>query len=370
MLGRASVDPGIPAHVIERSTPVSTRENARPDFEEFVVVCSGRLLRTAYLLTRDPGLAEDLLQSALAETWFAWHRLEDQPEPAVRMRLANAYATGWRRTGSERSGPAGGSETAPDLWSALGHLPRRQRTAVVLRFFDDLSETDTAEILRCSVGTVTSRTSRALDRLHLDPGLRDVDELRRTLHERAEEVEEGVGVHARIAAVSRRVRATQGRRRGVIGAAVGVAALAVVAGVVVVLPMLPDRAPPPSGIDEPMVLTPPRLAGWEMPDTLQVRRATYRYLRGEQTQDDRDLLRVAVSTLPHAQVIGWSTTPGTPGEVVVSVDGDEVSRSAAGTFEYGPLLVPDSPHLVVVRVTQPRPGNRIGLAVFEYDRPQ
>ena len=184
--GVTSFDTGIPAHVIERSTLVSTRTNARPDFEEFVVVCSDRLLRTAYLLTRDAGVAEDLLQTALTKAWFAWDRLEDQPEPYVRKILVNTYATWWRRRWRgerpthdlpERVSPSsGGDDTSHDLWVALGHLPRRQQAVVVLRFFDDLSAVDTAETLGCSVGTVKSQTHKALARLRIDPALLGPDE--------------------------------------------------------------------------------------------------------------------------------------------------------------------------------------------------
>ena len=162
---------------------MSTRRDTRPDFEEFVVVCSDRLLRTAYLLTRDPALAEDLLQTALTKAWFAWKRLDEQPEPYVRTILVNTYATWWRRrwrgerpTGDlpePRSAHGAGPETRQDLWVALGRLPRRQRAVVVLRFFDDLTEADTAEVLSCSVGTVKSQTAKALARLRADPALLD-----------------------------------------------------------------------------------------------------------------------------------------------------------------------------------------------------
>jgi len=165
---------------------VSTRRDTRPDFEEFVVVCSDRLLRTAYLLTRDPALAEDLLQTGLTKAWFAWRRLDDQPEPYVRRILVNTYATWWRRRwrGERPTGdlpepwPVTGSgpETRHDLWVALGRLPRRQRAVVVLRFFDDLTEADTAEVLSCSVGTVKSQTAKALARLRVDPALLDTDD--------------------------------------------------------------------------------------------------------------------------------------------------------------------------------------------------
>lgn len=178
---------GIGAAVIERSAPVSTRRDTRPDFEEFVVVCSDRLLRTAYLLTRDPALAEDLLQTALTKAWFAWRRLDEQPEPYVHTILVNTYATWWRRRwrGERPTGElpeqrevaaADGPETRHDLWVALGRLPRRQRAVVVLRFFDDLSEADTAELLGCSPGTVKSQTAKALAKLRVDPALVETDE--------------------------------------------------------------------------------------------------------------------------------------------------------------------------------------------------
>ncbi len=177
---------------------MSTRSSARPDFEEFVAVCSGRLLRTAYLLTRDRDLAEDLLQTALAKAWFAWGRLDSQPEPYVRRILVTTYATWWRRRwrgeqptadlperAAEGTPDGAGVQDAPgapgvpggavehDLWVALGRLPRRQRAVVVLRFLDDLSVSDTAELLGCSEGTVKSQTAKALARLRVDPALDD-----------------------------------------------------------------------------------------------------------------------------------------------------------------------------------------------------
>ncbi|MGZ5418732.1 MAG: sigma factor, partial [Nocardioides sp.] len=66
-------------------------------FAEFVAARSGRLLRTAYLLTRDHDLAEDLLQTALTKAWFAWSRIDGEPEPYVRKVLVNTYASWWRR---------------------------------------------------------------------------------------------------------------------------------------------------------------------------------------------------------------------------------------------------------------------------------
>jgi RNA polymerase sigma-70 factor (sigma-E family) len=152
------------------------------EFEEFVVVRSPRLLRTAYLLTRDWGSAEDLLQTTLAKAWFAWPRMKGDPEPYVRRILANTYASWWRRrwngerpTAELPDGQGIEPQTSVDardeLWRSLGRLPRRQRLVLVLRFFEDLSERDTAEVMRCSPGTVKSQTAKALAKLRLDETL-------------------------------------------------------------------------------------------------------------------------------------------------------------------------------------------------------
>ncbi|QNN54302.1 SigE family RNA polymerase sigma factor [Nocardioides mesophilus] len=154
----------------------------RPDFDGFVVARSGRLLRTAYLLTGEHALAEDLLQTALAKAWFGWSRIDGDPEPYVRKILVNTYASWWRRKWrgehpteelpeSGHTGHQDASDTNQDLWTALGRLPRRQRAVVVLRYFEDLTETETARLLDCSVGTVKSQASKALAKLRVDPSL-------------------------------------------------------------------------------------------------------------------------------------------------------------------------------------------------------
>ena len=154
----------------------------RPEFDEFVAARSGRLLWTAYLLTRDHGLAEDLLQTALTKAWFAWSRIDGDPEAYVRKVVVNTYSSWWRRkwNGEHPSDElpetatadhAAGSSESHDLWQALGRLPRRQRAVVVLRYFEDLTEAETARILECSVGTVKSQTSKAFAKLRVDPAL-------------------------------------------------------------------------------------------------------------------------------------------------------------------------------------------------------
>jgi RNA polymerase sigma-70 factor (sigma-E family) len=151
-------------------------------FDEFVAARSRALLRTAYLLTHDHALAEDLLQTALTKAWFAWRRIDGDPEPYVRRILVNTYASWWRRKWNGEhptdelpdrpsAGPARPNSEPTDLWTAMARLPRRQRAVVVLRYFEDLTEAQTAEALGCSVGTVKSQTSKALAKLRIDPAL-------------------------------------------------------------------------------------------------------------------------------------------------------------------------------------------------------
>lgn len=172
--------------------PASTRGrdmDGSAEFDEFVAARSARLLRTSYLLTRDHALAEDLLQTALTKAWFAWSRIDGDPERYVRKVIVNTYASWWRRkwrgeqpagelpetaheTGhAEHADHADRATESHDLWAALGRLPRRQRAVVVLRYFEDLTEAETARILDCSVGTVKSQTSKAFAKLRIDPAL-------------------------------------------------------------------------------------------------------------------------------------------------------------------------------------------------------
>jgi RNA polymerase sigma-70 factor (sigma-E family) len=167
----------------------------RDAFDAFVATHSTGLVRTAYLLTHDRGLAEDLVQTSLAKAWFAWGRIEGQPHAYVRRVMVNTYSSWWRRrwngevateplpeSAGRRGAHVGGGRSAAgdaaadveartDLWAALARLPRRQRAVVVLRYYEDLSEVATAEIMQCSVGTVKSQASKALAKLRLDTAL-------------------------------------------------------------------------------------------------------------------------------------------------------------------------------------------------------
>lgn len=148
------------------------------DFADFVHRWSPALLRVAFLLTSDHGLAEDLLQTALMKTSRRWRHLADRDHAYgyVRKVLVTTH-TSWHR----RRRPAevlidqlpdtadatstGGSGGLGNALSALNELPPRMRAVIVLRFYEDLSEADTAAALGCSLGSVKSQSSRGLARL-------------------------------------------------------------------------------------------------------------------------------------------------------------------------------------------------------------
>jgi RNA polymerase sigma-70 factor (sigma-E family) len=145
------------------------------DFHDFVVAASVGLARLARMLSVDPHASEDLLQATLLKTWSAWPRVRrtDNPEAYVRRVMVNTAAKGssrrWRGevpTGvlPEAAGPdaTGVVDDRNVLVHAVRRLPARQRAAVVLRYFLDLSDQDIADSLDCSVATVRSQISRAL----------------------------------------------------------------------------------------------------------------------------------------------------------------------------------------------------------------
>ena len=152
---------------------------AEAAFREFVAASGSRLLRTAYLLTGDRGHAEDLVQLALERTACRWSGLAGSPEAFARTVLLHAATDRWRRRRArvreifdEVHEPrvADGTDQLllrRDLFAAMRQLPPRQRAVLVLRYFVDLSEKETARELGVSVGTVKSAASRALDRLRI-----------------------------------------------------------------------------------------------------------------------------------------------------------------------------------------------------------
>jgi RNA polymerase sigma-70 factor (sigma-E family) len=149
------------------------------DFQQYVARRHLALLRTAYLLTGDHASAEDLVQTALARTWLAWGRIEDPRavDAYVRRTLVNTHRSAWRRRRVKEvptdvlpetlddAAPAEDDGLRDVLWAALAQLPRQQRVTLVLRYYEDLSEAETARVLGVSVGTVKSNASRGLARL-------------------------------------------------------------------------------------------------------------------------------------------------------------------------------------------------------------
>ena len=160
---------------------------AKEDFRAYVAARSPALLRTAYALSGNRADAEDLLQTALAKTYLAWGRIREREavDGYVRRVMVNTQTSWWRRRRvdehpveqlPERPGDRDATADADlhdALWSAMSDLPKRQRAMVVLRYYEDLSEVETAAVMGVSVGTVKSTTSRALTRLRAASGLRD-----------------------------------------------------------------------------------------------------------------------------------------------------------------------------------------------------
>jgi RNA polymerase sigma-70 factor (sigma-E family) len=145
-------------------------------FEEFVAARRAALLRTAYLLSGSAEDAEDLVQVALINAVPKWGRIADNPEPYVRKILARESANRWRsrrwrevRTDvvPERPGSAVAVDDRLALQSALAALAPRQRAVIVLRYYEDLTERETADALGISVGTVKSQARDALARLRI-----------------------------------------------------------------------------------------------------------------------------------------------------------------------------------------------------------
>ncbi|MGN9911888.1 SigE family RNA polymerase sigma factor [Phytohabitans sp. LJ34] len=156
----------------------AARQEMEEEFREFVAARSAALLRTAYLLAGDWATAEDLLQTALTKTYLAWKRLGEieAVEPYARRVLVNTATSWWRRRWhGERPTEILPERAAPDqideqlerdaLWRHVKALPARQRAVLVLRFYEDMTEAQTAALLDISTGTVKSQTSRALHTL-------------------------------------------------------------------------------------------------------------------------------------------------------------------------------------------------------------
>jgi RNA polymerase sigma-70 factor (sigma-E family) len=176
----------------DRDSWVQTRQKGvfrldrevRDLLDDYVRVRGARLVRTAFLISGDPQLAEDLVQSALASVIASWQRLPDVADlDAYLFRsIVNARHRWWRRRSSSEipveSLPVACVDDGTDRFArhadmvaVLRSLPPKQRAAVVLRYYEDLSEAQAAEVLGCSVGTIKSQTSDGLAKLRAALGV-------------------------------------------------------------------------------------------------------------------------------------------------------------------------------------------------------
>jgi len=147
------------------------------DFELWVTEKADALLRFAYVLTGDHQLAEDAVQDALTTACARWGRVSqaDDPEAYVKRMVVNAHISWWRRFRRREAPAAEPTRTAaaaPDgtasradaeaVWALCATLPDKQRAAVVLRFYEELSYAEIAQLLHCAEATARSHVHRAL----------------------------------------------------------------------------------------------------------------------------------------------------------------------------------------------------------------
>ncbi|WP_310740257.1 SigE family RNA polymerase sigma factor [Microbispora sp. H10885] len=144
-----------------------------PDFADFAAERIDALFRYAYMLTGNPHDAADLVQEAMVRLRGAWPRVrrKHNPESYVRTTITRLHISVWRRRRREHLAwevpeqPQPVAEPPLDLWGELARLPKRQRAVLVLRYYEDRSDAEIAEILGISPGTVRSQASRALGKL-------------------------------------------------------------------------------------------------------------------------------------------------------------------------------------------------------------
>lgn len=155
-----------------------------PAFDDYVADRSRSLLRTAYTLTGNRADAEDLVQAALAKTYLAWDKIADRGavDGYVRKAMVNTHISWWRRRRLEEyptdvmpdeavADHSAASDQRHAIRCAVDRLPQRMRTAVLLRYFEDMTEAEIASVLGVSLGTVKSTVSRAVARLRIDAEL-------------------------------------------------------------------------------------------------------------------------------------------------------------------------------------------------------
>ncbi|MEU8173392.1 SigE family RNA polymerase sigma factor [Microbispora hainanensis] len=144
-----------------------------PDFADFAADRIDVLFRYAYMLSGNPHDAADLVQEAMVRLRDSWPRVQHKhnPESYVRTTITRLHISVWRRrrrehlAGEVPEQPQPVVEPSLDLWDELAKLPKRQRAVLVLRYYEDRSDAEIAEILGISPGTVRSQASRALGKL-------------------------------------------------------------------------------------------------------------------------------------------------------------------------------------------------------------
>lgn len=159
------------------------------EFTAFVAGIQSGLQRTAWLLTGSWDEAEDLVASSLAKVWRHWDRVSvaDARDAYARRMLVNVFLSSRRRLWRLEQphaapeppavrDPSDSVAVRATIEAALAELSARQRAAVVLRFFDDMTEAQVADVMGCRVGTVKSTTAKAVERLRVMPGLQGLFE--------------------------------------------------------------------------------------------------------------------------------------------------------------------------------------------------
>lgn len=168
-----------PCLYVHEHADVIVRPADEADFRAFVAARSQALLWFAHVLTGDPHMAEDVVQTALAKTALAWPRIrrKDNPEGYVRRAIVTTHLNAlrrkpWREQPREMItddvnavSPEHELDERDAMWTALAELPPKQRAVLVLRYYEDLSEADIADVLNCSCGTVKSQASKGLQHL-------------------------------------------------------------------------------------------------------------------------------------------------------------------------------------------------------------
>ena len=162
----------------------TTRTPRYDDFSSYVAERGPALLRMARSLTNSHADAEDLLQAALVKTFLSWDRIADPRarDGYVRRAMVNTQISEWRRRRLDIyptdeipeqgvDDPTWRSDLADVVRRAIEHLPDRQRTAVILRYYDDLTEAQIAERMGVTIGTVKSTLSRATEKLRSNADL-------------------------------------------------------------------------------------------------------------------------------------------------------------------------------------------------------